>query len=182
LLAFDTMIVVLTLIRGRFFIRGHTRSGSRRSDNWPHALRRPEDLDLGTLVTRDGGLYFIIVTLANLANIVTWYAAPPLLRGVLSSPASVISTTLCSRLVLNVHKAAGAGVLPSTSAPDSSTLDTAAAFTSRFALDDEALYDATPMSRVSQLDRDRKDGSTQNGRRQWDVEEIELRTWESTPT
>ncbi|THH16612.1 hypothetical protein EW146_g4063 [Bondarzewia mesenterica] len=63
------------------------------------------------LVLRDGALYFVTMALANLLNILTFYLAPPILKGVLSTFSSCISVTMMSRLMLNLHEAV---VAPST--------------------------------------------------------------------
>jgi hypothetical protein len=89
---------------------------------------------------RDGVLYYAVVALANLANVVTFYAAPPLLRGVLSSPASVIAVTMCARLMLNVHESAQAQLLPSRSSSDGAGRD--AVLTSHLALEDDSTFGA----------------------------------------
>jgi hypothetical protein len=89
---------------------------------------------------RDGVLYYAVVALANLANVVTFYAAPPLLRGVLSSPASVIAVTMCARLMLNVHESAQAQLLPSQSSLDDAGRD--AVLTSHLALEADSTFEA----------------------------------------
>jgi hypothetical protein len=89
---------------------------------------------------RDGVLYYAVVALANLANVVTFYAAPPLLRGVLSSPASVIAVTMCARLMLNVHESAQAQLLPSRSSLDGAGHD--AVLTSHLTLEDDSTFEA----------------------------------------
>ncbi|KAF7300519.1 hypothetical protein HMN09_00936400 [Mycena chlorophos] len=72
------------------------------------------------LLIRDGAVYFITMTLINIANIVTYYVricfiefqhidqkipqiSQPLLRGSLSTMASAMSVTLTSRLMLNLY-------------------------------------------------------------------------------
>jgi hypothetical protein len=131
LLTFDTMLIVLTLARGRFLARRETRDG-------PGAPR-----DIRAVVMRDGVLYYAVVAGANAANVLTFYLAPALLKGVLSNPASALSTVLCARLMLNI-RAAGDGdhaALPSTSAESTTGFDSRAAFTSRFALEESSVLD-----------------------------------------
>ncbi|KAI9459159.1 hypothetical protein BJY52DRAFT_384051 [Lactarius psammicola] len=65
---------------------------------------------------RDGALYFAVMALANLANIFTFYFSRPALKGFLSTPASCVSVTLCSRLVLHLYEVA----TPASSASESS--------------------------------------------------------------
>jgi len=67
----------------------------------------------GTLVERmvtDGGMYFGIIVLANLANLLTFYFGDVLLSGFLSWFTTSLSMTLLCRLMLNLHEAANAGI------------------------------------------------------------------------
>ncbi|KAF7351722.1 hypothetical protein MSAN_01605400 [Mycena sanguinolenta] len=67
----------------------------------------------GTLVERmvtDGGMYFGIIVLANLANLLTFYVGDVLLSGLLSWFTTSLSVTLLSRLMLNLHEAANVGI------------------------------------------------------------------------
>ncbi|KAJ7661127.1 hypothetical protein B0H17DRAFT_329215 [Mycena rosella] len=82
------------------------------------ALRR-SNVMLSVLM-RDGAIYFVIMTLVNLGNIITFYIAPPLLRGGLSTMASCMSVTMTSRLMLNLHTVDRAGVFSATSRINSS--------------------------------------------------------------
>lgn len=66
--------------------------------------------DILSLILRDGAIYFAVMAFANLSNILTFYLAPPFLRGSLSSFASCISVTMMSRLMLNLHQTATAGI------------------------------------------------------------------------
>ncbi|KAJ8453745.1 hypothetical protein ONZ45_g19585 [Pleurotus djamor] len=50
-----------------------------------------------------GALYFAVMVLANLLNILTFYLPSPLLRGSLATFASLTSVTMISRLLLNLH-------------------------------------------------------------------------------
>jgi hypothetical protein len=60
-------------------------------------------------VVRDGTLYYAAVVLANGANVITFYVAPPLLKGGLTSLASALAMTLCARLMLNLRASAAGG-------------------------------------------------------------------------
>ncbi|KAI0264642.1 hypothetical protein BC834DRAFT_970591 [Gloeopeniophorella convolvens] len=91
---FDALVFVLTV---RQTLK--TRALHRTSFNLSGA-------GLVDIVWRDGALYFAIMGFANLANIFTFYLSGPTLKGVFSTPASCISVTMCSRLVLNLYKAA----------------------------------------------------------------------------
>lgn len=63
-----------------------------------------------SLILRDGAIYFAVMALSNLANILTFYFAGPYLRGGLSTFASSISVTMLSRLMLNLHQSAYQGL------------------------------------------------------------------------
>ncbi|KAF8876006.1 hypothetical protein BD779DRAFT_1804447 [Infundibulicybe gibba] len=62
-------------------------------------------LPLTTLLLRDGAIYFAVMALSNLANILTFYFCGPFLRGGLSSFSTCVSVTMMSRLMLNLHEA-----------------------------------------------------------------------------
>ncbi|KAG5734400.1 hypothetical protein E4T56_gene7159 [Termitomyces sp. T112] len=59
---------------------------------------------------KDGAIYFAVMAFANLANILTFYLCGPFMRGGLSTFASGISVTMISRLMLNLHENANAGI------------------------------------------------------------------------
>jgi hypothetical protein len=99
--AYDTMLVILTLARAR----------TRARSSAVAALRSSAALDLAAVVVRDGTLYYAAVVLVNGANVITFYVAPPLLKGELTSPASALAVTLCARLMLNL-RASAAEVAP----------------------------------------------------------------------
>ncbi|KAI0766317.1 hypothetical protein BC629DRAFT_900736 [Irpex lacteus] len=63
-------------------------------------------MDLVTLMVRDGAVYFGAMVLVQGANVITFYASGPLLRGTLSTLASDVSVTMMSRLMLNLHRTA----------------------------------------------------------------------------
>ncbi|ESK82162.1 hypothetical protein Moror_14478 [Moniliophthora roreri MCA 2997] len=85
-------------------------------------------LPLTNIVIRDGALYFWAMSMANLANILTFYVSftemririltfysdaypQPFMRGGLASMASSISVTLVSRLMLNLHEITDTGAM-----------------------------------------------------------------------
>jgi len=72
------------------------------------------------LLIRDGAIYFVCMFFANLANILTYYIAGPLLRGSLSTMATCMSVTLTSRLMLNLHSVDRSGIFSTTSRFESS--------------------------------------------------------------
>ncbi|KAF7350308.1 hypothetical protein MVEN_01335100 [Mycena venus] len=94
LFLFDSMIFGLTVFKTYSTWR---RTGSEASH-----------LPIHTLVLRDGALYFAIIALVNLCNIVSFYLAGPILSGTLSTFASCMSVTLMARLMLNLHRTADA--------------------------------------------------------------------------
>ncbi|KAF9066683.1 hypothetical protein BDP27DRAFT_1404260 [Rhodocollybia butyracea] len=62
-----------------------------------------------SVVVRDGSLYFLVMTLLNLANIISLHVASPL-QGNLSAFVGCLSVTLTSRMILNLHEAADTGL------------------------------------------------------------------------
>ncbi|KAJ7503816.1 hypothetical protein B0H11DRAFT_564752 [Mycena galericulata] len=87
--------------------------------------RRTSPRYTGTLIERmvtDGGMYFGIIVLANLANLSTFYLGDVLLSGFLSWFTTSLSVTLLCRLMLNLHEAAGAGI--DTAEPNTMDLET----------------------------------------------------------
>ncbi|KAJ7135706.1 hypothetical protein C8R44DRAFT_768896 [Mycena epipterygia] len=76
-----------------------------------------------TLLIRDGAIYFAIMALMNVANVLTYYITGPLLRGCLSTMASCMSVTLTSRLMLNLHSVDRTGIFSTTSQLDTSTYE-----------------------------------------------------------
>ncbi|KAJ6484496.1 hypothetical protein C8R47DRAFT_1321556 [Mycena vitilis] len=69
-----------------------------------------DELPLHMLMVRDGAMYFAAMAFANLANIITYYSTGPLIRGSLSTFANCVSVSMMSRLMLNLHAKANAGV------------------------------------------------------------------------
>ncbi|KAF8874536.1 hypothetical protein BD779DRAFT_1678681 [Infundibulicybe gibba] len=96
LFAYDSMIFTLTLIK---------TWQARRS-----MKLRTRELSIITLLLRDGAVYFAVMTLSNLANILTFYFCGPFLRGGLSTFSTSISVTMMSRLMLNLHETASIGI------------------------------------------------------------------------
>ncbi|KAJ7864531.1 hypothetical protein B0H13DRAFT_1899136 [Mycena leptocephala] len=99
-LGLDLIILGLTLYRGFQQLRGPTLSGS-----------------LWQVLIRDGAMYFGIITLANLANILIQYIRT---SGSLSWFSAMLSAVMISRLMLNLHSAAD----PNTELDGSSTAQT----------------------------------------------------------
>jgi hypothetical protein len=115
LVGYDTLLVALTLAHA--WTRARTRIGVRSS-----AAR-----DLASVIVHDGVLYYAAVALVNGANIVTFYVAPPPLKGALTSPASALAVTLCARLMLNLRASAAEDVLLGASDSDSTSLGSVSA-------------------------------------------------------
>ncbi|EIN09106.1 hypothetical protein PUNSTDRAFT_120530 [Punctularia strigosozonata HHB-11173 SS5] len=93
-LAFDCIIFALTAARSiqhtklKVFLPG----------------TRPRDSDaLFTVLIRDGAVYFAVLTLSSLANILSFVLLSPALRGVLTIPTNVLAASLISRLMINVR-------------------------------------------------------------------------------
>ncbi|KAJ6622439.1 hypothetical protein B0H10DRAFT_904091 [Mycena sp. CBHHK59/15] len=57
-------------------------------------------------MTRDGAMYFAMICLANLANILIFYLGDANTSGGLSWCTAAISVSMISRLMLNLHEAA----------------------------------------------------------------------------
>ncbi|KAJ7339013.1 hypothetical protein DFH08DRAFT_964066 [Mycena albidolilacea] len=70
----------------------------------------------------DGSLYFGIIVLANLANVLTYYLGHGLIAGFLSWFTTSLSVTLLSRLMLNLHAAGAARIDTNPLTMDSDTL------------------------------------------------------------
>ncbi|KAG2042559.1 hypothetical protein BDR03DRAFT_943674 [Suillus americanus] len=71
------------------------------------AISRRNILDI---IFQDGAMYFAVMTLANLPNILTYYCGSNNTRGSLATFTSCMSVTLISRLMLNLHKSVDAGI------------------------------------------------------------------------
>lgn len=55
------------------------------------------------LLLRDGTLFFAAMFFASLSNILTLLLGPPLIKGLTTTFSDIVSTTLLSRLMLNVR-------------------------------------------------------------------------------
>ncbi|KAJ7108244.1 hypothetical protein C8R44DRAFT_986800 [Mycena epipterygia] len=71
------------------------------------------------LMVRDGGVYFATIAAVNLGNILMFHFGDPWMAGSLSWFTSTISTTLISRLMLNLHMATHIGILTNDAAVSS---------------------------------------------------------------
>ncbi|KAF9264604.1 hypothetical protein L218DRAFT_232168 [Marasmius fiardii PR-910] len=67
-------------------------------------------VSLKVILLRDGSMYFGVVSVVNLANILTFYLAEGCMRGGLAPFASSLSVTLVSRLMLNLHEVMDVGI------------------------------------------------------------------------
>ncbi|KAF8180677.1 hypothetical protein K438DRAFT_1841652 [Mycena galopus ATCC 62051] len=78
-----------------------------RSYNQPSKIRR----SILSYMLRDGALYFAILALVNLGNILMFYLGDPWTASSLSWFTSSLSVTMVSRLMLHLHQVADLGVL-----------------------------------------------------------------------
>ncbi|KAG5717613.1 hypothetical protein E4T56_gene5451 [Termitomyces sp. T112] len=67
-------------------------------------------VSLQYIIVRDGAIYYVVVALVNLANILTFYFCGPFMRGGLSIFSNAMSSMMMSRLMLNLHKVANSGI------------------------------------------------------------------------
>jgi len=84
---FDLVVIILTLVRT---IRIKRRSGKDRS--------------LTHVLIRDGVLYFGVINLALLSNIITLLYGTDMTRGILSTIVNVLASVLVSRLMFNLRE------------------------------------------------------------------------------
>ncbi|KAL5514378.1 hypothetical protein ACEPAG_2466 [Sanghuangporus baumii] len=84
LLLFDSVIFTLTLVKAIAI--------------WKLGTRR-----LFHVLVRDGTIYYLVLAMANLSNILTFLIGEPVLRGVSTTFANAISVTMLSRLMLNLQ-------------------------------------------------------------------------------
>jgi hypothetical protein len=84
LLLFDTLVFIMTLYKSV-------------SSEWGG------NATLFKILLRDGCLYYAVMVLTNLCNIVMFFIAPLGLRGIPATFTNVLSSTLISRLVLNLR-------------------------------------------------------------------------------
>jgi len=96
-LVYDALVMVLTI--GKTF-------NSRRANHSRRKSGMRTDMDISTLIFRDGAVYFVAMSVLNILNILAFYITPPLLRGSLSVFVSVMGVNLVSRVVLNLRDAA----------------------------------------------------------------------------
>nr|GAT51963.1 predicted protein [Mycena chlorophos] len=94
---FDSMIFILTLARGlsRFWDRGR-----RDLDD------RPARMSLVMILLRDGTVYFAVIILCTLANILTFIYGQAYTRGVATTFTNVLSSIMITRLMLNLRNPA----------------------------------------------------------------------------
>ncbi|KAG5734046.1 hypothetical protein E4T56_gene9467, partial [Termitomyces sp. T112] len=64
---------------------------------------RGGDRSLLHILLRDGAIYFGIMAFVGLMNIVTFYVSPNYQRGFVTTFANIISSTMISRLMLNLR-------------------------------------------------------------------------------
>ncbi|KAF8193280.1 hypothetical protein K438DRAFT_1720280 [Mycena galopus ATCC 62051] len=76
---------------------------------WRRTGSEAHHLPIHTLILRDGAMYFAVMTLANLSNIISFYVGGPIFSGSLSTFASCVSVTLMARLMLNLYETSDAG-------------------------------------------------------------------------
>ncbi|KII90484.1 hypothetical protein PLICRDRAFT_173888 [Plicaturopsis crispa FD-325 SS-3] len=92
LFLFDLAIFALTIYKTYEIEKGDLRALSGR-------------MPIGTLMLRDGAIYFAVMAAANLANILTFYIEhAKSSRGILCAFANCLSVALMSRLMLNIHE------------------------------------------------------------------------------
>ncbi|KAF8189499.1 hypothetical protein K438DRAFT_1971615 [Mycena galopus ATCC 62051] len=65
--------------------------------------RRVAGLDLATVLLRDGSIYFGVILLVNLSNILTFVVASPYARGAPTTFANAISSCMITRLMFNIR-------------------------------------------------------------------------------
>lgn len=70
---------------------------------WKSLTLRSKEQDLISVLLRDGAIYFSVIMVANLANILTHVLAGPLTRGVGTIFVNIISSVMISRLMLNLR-------------------------------------------------------------------------------
>ncbi|KAJ7053154.1 hypothetical protein C8F01DRAFT_554855 [Mycena amicta] len=87
---FDVMIFVLTLYRTLIGVTGGRRV-------------RLSGMHLVSVLMRDGCLYFGVMVLCNVGNILTFALGGPFTRGILNTFTNIISSIMISRLMLNLR-------------------------------------------------------------------------------
>ncbi|KAG1864836.1 hypothetical protein F4604DRAFT_1782126 [Suillus subluteus] len=119
LLIYELLIFVLTVHR-IYKTRGPSLTRSRRN--------------LLDIMFQDGAMYFAVMSLVNLPNILTSYVGSNTTRDGLAPFTSCMSVTLISRLMLNLHKSVDAGILTTPIRDD----DHGYALTTRIAVEQSA--------------------------------------------
>ncbi|KAI0351671.1 hypothetical protein OH77DRAFT_1524002 [Trametes cingulata] len=84
ILVFDATVFMLTLVQAL-----------RVGRTWSHSLFH--------VMLRDGTIYFGILLVCYMCNILTYILAAPVYKGVSTTMTNVISTTLITRLMLNIR-------------------------------------------------------------------------------
>ncbi|KAI5888139.1 uncharacterized protein SCHCODRAFT_02601797 [Schizophyllum commune H4-8] len=106
------------------------------------AVRQPRAPPLISILLRDGALYFGVLLISNVANVLTYYMAGPYLKGTLATAVSSLSITLLSRMMLNLHGEAVVGIF---STVDEMTRFTTVAWTAGVATSRMDPYGTTGM-------------------------------------
>ncbi|KAJ7121496.1 hypothetical protein C8R44DRAFT_166641 [Mycena epipterygia] len=65
--------------------------------------RRPSSGDLFTVLLRDGSVYFGVMVVSNLSNILTFVLSSPFTRGIATTFTNIISSIILSRLMFNLR-------------------------------------------------------------------------------
>ncbi|KAF8206695.1 hypothetical protein K438DRAFT_1816308 [Mycena galopus ATCC 62051] len=91
--AWEGLLVVDVMLLGLTLHRGYIRS-------------REAEVSLWRVIVRDGAMYFAIICLANLANILIYYLGDMYTAASLSAFTASISVTMICRLMLNLYEAA----------------------------------------------------------------------------
>ncbi|KAG2362080.1 hypothetical protein BDR07DRAFT_1407911, partial [Suillus spraguei] len=77
--------------------------------------------DVIDIIFHDGAMYFGAMTLIGIPNILTYFSSSVVIRGSLATFTGIISATLISRLVLNLHESTDNGILSTTVVEDNTT-------------------------------------------------------------
>jgi len=85
----DSAIFFLTIYRTKRYLRFYHKSASPTI----------------TVLIRDGALYFLLIFLANLMNTLIYFLAEPDLKAIGASFSQLLTSTMISRLVLNLRSA-----------------------------------------------------------------------------
>ncbi|KZP03638.1 hypothetical protein FIBSPDRAFT_941414 [Athelia psychrophila] len=92
-LVLDVIILGLTVFK--------THASIRQGASGRHM---PTTVHIPKLIIRDGALYFVGMVVTNTLNIMCFYLAAPIIKGSMSTFASVMSVTLISRVILNLRE------------------------------------------------------------------------------